>query len=180
MHALPLASTSVLMYAHSCCPVCTCAMPCLAMQWQQCTNAPSLLALQYLDWGSNFPFLQSCDWYWVPMQMQSFSSCMHRRSSCSCLISLESFYTPTNKRCTITVEPLVCCIGAHLIATNVCRIDNALYTFVPAACACILCLCLSNCAGGSPPLRLPLTAEDKWPSYPAASNCCNKVWPLIA
>ena len=57
MHALPLASTSVLMYAHSCCPFCTCAMLYLAMQWQQCTNASSLLAVQYLDWDRNFPLL---------------------------------------------------------------------------------------------------------------------------
>ena len=29
-------------------------------------HASSLLALQYLDWNSSFPFLQSCDWYCVP------------------------------------------------------------------------------------------------------------------
>lgn len=133
-----------------------------------------------LDWDSNFPCLQSYDWYCVPTRLQSFSSCMQCRSSCSCLISLESFYTPTNKHCTITVEPLVCCIAARLFATNACRIKNALFILLSSAQACILCLCLSNCTVGSHSFTLLLSSKNKWPTYPAASSCCNNVWPLIA
>ena len=147
------------------------------MQWKQCTHALSLLA-QLVISDSSSSLLG------VPVTL------CHAIAKVLALLALQVFmflFDKSGKLLHANQQALYnycgpsgmmhCCTP---VCTPVHWIDDALYIACAFAQACIPCLCLYSCAVGSYALRLPMPAEDKWPSYSTASHCCNEDWPLIA